>query len=259
MKIIHISDLHISTGINDRVQSILSHIYSKYFFGNDSDTHLLITGDVVDDGQDAQYSMAKKLLEPFTGRLLVCPGNHDYARLGNFYESDAIKRFGGLNSLAVHTLSNFNNYLDHDLPVIDLLGNVLFIGLNTNLNPHTFDFACGEVGTNQLHFLNETLTDPKYEDHWKIVYLHHKPLKLKWYNWPFFRLKDRAKFLSIVEPAADVVAFGHSESTSQQLIKLPGLLKDGTYFLNADNCVNDMGYFDITINDRISVEYCRAI
>lgn len=40
--------------------------------------YVILTGDIVDDGHEEQYKRAAEALAPFTGRIFISPGNHDY-------------------------------------------------------------------------------------------------------------------------------------------------------------------------------------
>ena len=93
MKIIQLSDLHI--GKSNNLEK--AHQVVDWILGN-QDLHgsstVIISGDLVDDGETWQFEKARELL----GRLhqadyfvLVTPGNHDYGPNGS-RESPASKR-----------------------------------------------------------------------------------------------------------------------------------------------------------------------
>jgi 3',5'-cyclic AMP phosphodiesterase CpdA len=93
IRLLHISDLHLH-GDPQRDQLVaeaLASIAERY-----ATHHLVVTGDIVDDGEATQLRSAYQLLSPFAGRLSLCPGNHDVGVLGNFYSADAARRFDRL-------------------------------------------------------------------------------------------------------------------------------------------------------------------
>jgi len=90
MKFIHLSDLHIHTYDNDNQDaiSLLRFVSEKY-----PDHRLIITGDIADDGKKEQFENAYKLLQPFKGKVLICPGNHDFGAVGSFYSYERAVHF----------------------------------------------------------------------------------------------------------------------------------------------------------------------
>jgi hypothetical protein len=124
-------------------------------------THnLIITGDIVDDGHPEQYEMASKALQPFTGRLFICPGNHDYGAAGSFYSLERAKRF---DEYLCIPLKQGGTFTRDRTPVVNVLSeagtSVMVIALNTNLaTEHPFDFACGAVGEEQLAAVDTILS-----------------------------------------------------------------------------------------------------
>ncbi len=86
IRIIHISDLHIGKGFilldadyENLRREFLQRVRAAFEdSGPDTAVFLVVTGDVVDDGAAAQHCDARKALGIFGGRILACPGNHDY-------------------------------------------------------------------------------------------------------------------------------------------------------------------------------------
>ena len=90
MKFIHLSDLHFHSKESDNLAAVKLLEFIRYAYP----THkLIITGDIVDDGHEEQYKWALEMLEPFTGRLFLCPGNHDFGVRGNLYSPERAERF----------------------------------------------------------------------------------------------------------------------------------------------------------------------
>ena len=53
---------------------------------------LVVLGDVTDDGRRARYEEAARLLRPWSGRLLLAPGNHDMGPQGILFQRNAARR-----------------------------------------------------------------------------------------------------------------------------------------------------------------------
>ncbi len=247
-KIIHISDLHFRAN-NDGRDELLAQGLAKL---NERcpEHNLIITGDITDDGSREQYELAYAHLSPFIGRLFLCPGNHDYGAMGNFYSRDRAARFDEFTE----SLQIYAYYFDSGGPVIKTVNdgerNINIVGLDTNLKTTTaFDFACGKVGDSQLeHLWNFFHTSIRRPDI-NIVYLHHHPfVNLN----PMMELVDRRKLMRIIYGRVNVLLFGHrhTEKTWQgergiQLINSAGAFEgDGVV---KEIVIKDPG--NIKIND----------
>ena len=183
MKGIHISDLHLHTHNEDNQKSIeLLKRIKKDYPGH----HLIITGDITDDGHKDQYENAIRLVNH---KAFICPGNHDYGIAGNFYDS--------------YREALFNEYLHFERSVI--CDGVLLIALDSNLKtPEPWDFAGGEIGVEQLRWLSATLTNAPPIP--RIVYMHHHPFM---HGHPFMELKDARGLMRILYNRVDLLLFGH--------------------------------------------------
>jgi 3',5'-cyclic AMP phosphodiesterase CpdA len=263
IRFVHISDLHIHARLpNTGAERLLEFIHNEY--ADDaarSHTYIILTGDLVDDGQDNQYDQACALLERFRGRLLVAPGNHDYGVLGNFFDQKAVARFDA--RLGPLTPSGYLAFGQKTLAKDELCDGqgtqVLAIGVNSCLmTPSPLDFACGEIGHAALEALQSTLADERYCNHRIVVYLHHKPLPLG-VEAPVMQLRDARAFLSLVEGRADVVAFGHSGDNSEAVHHkgaMQSRMKAKTFMLDANSSVEQKTYFEITCErDRMQVTW----
>jgi 3',5'-cyclic AMP phosphodiesterase CpdA len=80
-KILHLSDLHVGKSKSEsrnlkRIVKKVIESFSKFKLT------ILLTGDIVDDGQKKQYKEAKKILKPLFDNpnfnVWPVPGNHDY-------------------------------------------------------------------------------------------------------------------------------------------------------------------------------------
>jgi predicted MPP superfamily phosphohydrolase len=138
MKIIHISDLHFHRNKKDnkKVSKTLDFIKQNY-----SSHYLIVTGDIVDDGHETQYKRAFEALGPFTGRIFICPGNHDFGALGNLFSRERAERFDEKLSIPLQQGGTFTG---DNTPVVNTIvesnASVMLIALDTNLETdHPFD------------------------------------------------------------------------------------------------------------------------
>ena len=205
MKFIHLSDLHFHRHNDNNVEAlkVLENIKQKY-----KDHHLIITGDIVDDGHEKQFKRAFEALEEFTGRVFICPGNHDFGAAGNFYSRERAERFDKYLSIRLEQGGTFTG---DATPVVNVLEEndqqVMLIALDTNLETeHPFDFACGKVGKKQRKALNTILSDPTTTNMVKILFFHHHPYM---HGNPFMELQDGRKLMRTIYNRVDVVLFGH--------------------------------------------------
>lgn len=210
-KFIHLSDLHFhrSKQRNKAATKMLNFVKKEY------PTHyLIITGDIVDDGHEVQYTRALEALQPFTGRVFISPGNHDFGAVGNFYSHERAERFDEM--LAV-PLDQGGTFTRDNTPVVNVVEAdneiVMLIALDTNLEmEHPFDFACGEVGSSQLAALNTILTTPTASEMVKLLFFHHHPFM---HNNPFMELKDAYELMRSIYLRVDVLLFGHKHESRQ--------------------------------------------
>jgi 3',5'-cyclic AMP phosphodiesterase CpdA len=211
MKFIHLSDLHIHTHESDNtdVASMLSFISTSY-----ADHRLIVTGDISDDGAPAQLQNAYTLLQPFKGKVFICPGNHDFGAAGNFYSHERALRF---DRLLAEPLDQKGTFTGDATPVVNVLRDasppIMLIALDSNLETeHPFDFACGAIGASQLRALETILADPASAGMVKLLFLHHHPFVV---NDPFMELKDAPAFAKTVYGRLNVLLFGHKHEMKQ--------------------------------------------
>ncbi len=211
MKFLHLSDLHIHTHGQDNVDaaSLFSFVSKKY-----PDHELIITGDVADDGMIEQFENAYEMLEPFKGRIFVCPGNHDFGAAGNFYNYEKAVHFDELIATQVNQGGTFSG---QNTPVVNTLkeGNiqVMLIALDSNLETvQPFDFACGEIGEFQLRALDTILASASTSGMVKVLFFHHHPFM---HNNPFMELKDARELAKTVYNRVDLILFGHKHVMGQ--------------------------------------------
>jgi 3',5'-cyclic AMP phosphodiesterase CpdA len=204
-----LSDLHIHTDENNNedVISLFTGISEKF-----NDHTLIITGDITDDGTREQYQNALQLLKPFKDRVFVCPGNHDFGALGNFYSEERARRFDEYLSAQ---LGQGGTFKGDSTPVVNIVKDggvqIMLIALDSNLETENcFDFACGEIGESQLRSLDTILTS--CTNMVKVLFFHHHPFIV---NDPFMELEDAEKLARVVYGKADLVLFGHKHEMKQ--------------------------------------------
>lgn len=205
MKFIHVSDLHFhgAQKKNQEANAVLKTIKEKY-----PSHRLIVTGDITDDGHSLQFQNAFEALEPFEGNVFVAPGNHDFGAKGNFYSQERALRFDKMLS---DPLQQGGTFKGDSTPVVNVVeegdDRIMLIALDTNLETtHFFDFACGEVGNEQLSVLDSMLSDPSNAEMVKLLFFHHHPFI---HNHPFMELKDAKDLMRTIYCKVDILLFGH--------------------------------------------------
>jgi predicted phosphodiesterase len=250
MKIIHVSDLHFHKSDSKNINStaLLQKIQKD---APDLD-YLLVTGDVVDDGDKKQFKKAKAALEPFKEKLLLVPGNHDYGPFGNVYFPECAEYFDNRFLSGLEPGARFIK----KQPVVKLIEKdstkLLTVGLNSVLETGAlFDFARGAIEKAQSASLVEILSQPGFVNIPKLVYLHHRPLETKW----VLAMKDAEEFMKIVlKNKVSIVAFGHSGNNMEvdpasQTLNVSQESSGTTYLLDANGSVGQQKYYEIIVDN----------
>ena len=212
MKLLHLSDLHLhkDSADNQEAMEVLELIRQQERFQHHS---LVITGDITDDGHAKQYEHAFEALSPFSGRVYVAPGNHDFGAAGLFFDEERGRRFDEM--LAV-PLNQGGTFLGGNLPVVNVVKEddlrVMVIALDTNMETATpFDFSCGEVGKKQLEALPGILDNPATSGMVKVLMFHHHPFMK---DDPFMEMVDARQLAKAIYGKVDVMLFGHKHVSS---------------------------------------------
>ena len=239
MKFIHLSDLHIHTDDRDNmdVSSMLNFVSQTY-----PDHRLIVTGDIADDGTEEQFENAHALLKPFKGKIFICPGNHDFGAVGNFYSHERALCF---DDILAKRLNQGGTFKGDSTPVVNVLRDgstmIMLIALDSNLETlHAFDFACGEIGESQLSALNTILAKTPSAGMVKVLFFHHHPFIV---NDPFMELKDAKALASTIYGRIELVLFGHKHEM-KQWEKIWGT----KYILASDNSPGKQFAKEITID-----------
>ena len=214
---IQLSDLHIHKKKkleNINCEKIVNQIIKKYDGPKKDKPAVLITGDIVDDGEAKQYNSAVKLLRPLVENgftVLPVPGNHDYGPCGNIYTEKAQANFQKyiLSDLIEYNPAGETGTTMEDLfPMVTTIEDVVFVGLDSVVGKEdaAMHFASGEVGADQRRKLVEILMDPQIVLGKKIVvYFHHHPF----YHAVGLEMDDAKEVLRILANKADFICFGH--------------------------------------------------
>lgn len=206
MRIVHLSDLHIGKSKNKkRVARIFN------WLKNNRNKHraevVVITGDIVDDGELWQYQDAGGLIDELRKdfRVLCAPGNHDYGKDGFTEDRKSMNRFKRILTGDIE--------FPHLERVSDDLAVILLDSMEEEMG--TFDplGAQGSLGPDQIRNLDKMLCD-LHEDPLNpkvVVALHHHPF---FYN-HFLKLRDDVALKDVVgrrvdgRPRVDALLFGH--------------------------------------------------
>jgi DNA repair exonuclease SbcCD nuclease subunit len=209
MKVIHLSDLHLGWKDKKTNQSTIERFDRitknlTVLFKPARKHIIVITGDLVNNANKPNlYQIALTKINKLKNagfHVLVIPGNHDYGTgtSGNIKYVEKFKK-------------TFYNNTMIEYPKIDIIGNILFLGLDSTakeLHWYDFFFANGELGTDQLNRLEKILNNHKYDKYKKIVYLHHHPFHPR----PGHELKDSKKLKNIIKGKIDALLFGHNHN-----------------------------------------------
>jgi 3',5'-cyclic AMP phosphodiesterase CpdA len=206
VNIIHLSDLHIGKSNNlKKARSIVDWIVDN------QDLHqskiVVISGDLVDDGETWQFEEARDLIETLRGEdftVFAAPGNHDSGPDG-FMESPESKR-------------NFRDLISHvaEYPAVFIKSGQAFVLLDSmeaEMEKTEIWGAQGYLGLKQLQkldlLLDELGDNPAVEN--VIVILHHHPFDYLFYH----GLRDHADLKGVISrrpgkpPRVNVLLFGH--------------------------------------------------
>ena len=198
MKIFHVSDFHLKANRweneNETVRLKLYGIKRQLGPGD----LLVVTGDITDDGSETQYKHALELLLPFQGRVVLCPGNHDFGPLGCVHRRDAARRWANLCAkLGANRITSVGI---KGIP----LGRILSVDTCFRTGS-IVDFSQGEVGFWQrrtIRSFGKKMRDTRMTS---VVVMHHNPLYESW----FCRLQDAKKFFESTLGQVDYVLMGH--------------------------------------------------
>ena len=205
MNIIHLSDLHIGKSNNFEK----AHQVVDWIIGNQDlhQSHLVvISGDLVDDGETWQFEKARDLIGRLQGAsyiVLTAPGNHDSGPDG-FRENQKSKR-------------DFRELISQvaEYPTLFIKSGQAFVLLDSmeaEMEKQEIWGAQGYLGLKQLQkldlLLDELAENPAVEN--ILLILHHHPFDYLFYH----GLRDHADLKGIISrregqpPRVNVLLFG---------------------------------------------------
>jgi 3',5'-cyclic AMP phosphodiesterase CpdA len=209
LRIIHLSDLHIGKSNNlEKCTRIADWILEN------QETHrsgvVIISGDLVDDGQNWQFKQAKDFVERLLSNrysVLVAPGNHDYGPNGIRESTESQSDFRDL-------ISGIEEY-----PALFFLKGQAIILLDSMAEEmKTMEFwgAQGYLGAEQLAKLDRLLDDlagnPAIEN--VVLTMHHHPFDYLFYH----ALRDHVDLKGVISrridapPRVNALIFGHKHT-----------------------------------------------
>ena len=241
-KILHLTDTHVGKTKDEakNLKLIRDKIVENY---GDGEMVILVSGDLVDDGQKKQFAKARKIMDPLFSnpnfKVWTVPGNHDYGWNGTFNQARRFKYFKS---------AFYGPYENVCYPHIKTHNGHIFIGLNSlkaELGLTDRLLADGELGSKQLKNLNGVLNQLDGRDKNKkvIVHLHHHPFIFpediddpigNIYEVLAHQLKDGPALMHILSGRVDVIVFGHdheqldfSNTKISRQYKIPHILSGG--------------------------------
>ena len=206
MNIIHLSDLHIGKSNNlEKSTIIVDWILENKEIHRSS--LVIISGDLVDDGEKWQFLQAKELVDRLRDEeyiVLVAPGNHDYGPDG-FRESRQSRVDFKELITGVETYPHVYSEGEQAYIILDSMAEefstVELWGAQGNL---------GIAQLNKLDFILDELADNPVIER-ILVILHHHPFDYLFYH----GLRDHANLKGVISrrvgfsPRVNVVLFGH--------------------------------------------------
>lgn len=186
-----VADLHCKANPDDN--ALVEVRLAAILEGSDPGDWLAVLGDVTNSGTSEQYAEALRILTPWAGRLLLCPGNHDAGPLGLLYSVAARRRFSALRKAL-------------RCPPSVRIGHRLCVALDScryTLWPG--DLARGRLGGGELARAAQAIKDARKAGLLPTMLLHHDP----YCEDPTLALDDAGDLLGLASGAADL-AWGHT-------------------------------------------------
>jgi 3',5'-cyclic AMP phosphodiesterase CpdA len=171
--------------------------------------HIAVTGDLVNLGLPEEFLRAAEWLHHLgpPSRVTAIPGNHDaYVRLhpkaGTHHWRPYMESNAAGEKLFPTPPERF--------PFVRRFGDVALIALSSAIPTMPF-IAAGKVGSPQREFLAAALSDLARQDLFRVVLIHHPPLRAQagWHR----GLRDAGKITKILrDHGAELVLHGHNHA-----------------------------------------------
>lgn len=202
MKLIHLSDLHVSRRSDAEyraLRQLVLHIIEHH-----PGAVVCITGDLVNDGTPGEFDAIAGILSPLVTHcelVMTCPGNHD------------VKYMGTLGTVNDGPYRAFRAKLSRaytGFPYVQKIDGVQLIALDsTRESGDSLDLARGKIGYAQRISLAKYLSrDP--DAHTRVVMLHHHPFDTGF----GLQLHDADEILATLAARCDLLLFGHKHRSA---------------------------------------------
>jgi len=225
LHILHVSDLHIGKTTDEQHKLITIVDGTKDKWGKDNNKPLvLITGDITNDATEAQFKLARTLLDPLYAsgfQLLLVPGNHDYGPGGTYVVRSNFELFRTAFS------EFFPEGKETTYPLKREINGHVLLGLDSMqghakgpenlLDKFWADGDLGHAQTAEMVTILESWKGRNRQKQKVIVYLHHHPFpypdEKKW--WKIFgervghALDHDGKFMRTISDRVDLLLSGH--------------------------------------------------
>ncbi|MCJ7734047.1 MAG: metallophosphoesterase, partial [Anaerolineales bacterium] len=206
VRFVHLSDLHIGKSNNLEKTNLLVDWILKNKKIHQSGI-VLITGDLVDDGETWQFYHGKEVIERLRNngyKVLVIPGNHDYGQNGIresiHSQTDFIELISGIREYPAVFMQDGQAILLLD-SMAGEIGTLEFWGAQGYL---------GEEQLQKLDLLLDELAENEAVEN-VVLALHHHPFDYLFYH----GLRDNADLKGVISrslygpPRVNVLLFGH--------------------------------------------------
>ncbi|HSD91534.1 MAG TPA: metallophosphoesterase [Methyloceanibacter sp.] len=233
----HLSDIHLSPLPRPRRRDLMSkrmlgyvnwHRGRKYVHRREildlitrdiveqAPDHIAVTGDLVNLGLPEEFLRAAEWLHHLgpPSKVTAIPGNHDaYVRLHPRAGTHHWRPYMEANRAGEALFATPEEHF----PFVRRFGDVALVALSSAIPTMPF-IAAGKVGSPQRELLGEALDALKAEGLFRVVLIHHPPLRVQagWHR----GLRDAGKFKKILQRhGAELVLHGHNHA--QTVLELP--------------------------------------
>lgn len=192
----HVTDTHLGRCGGRGEEALAAAVAGMLAPGHEFDL-LLLTGDL------GQLALLRKLLEPIRGRVIVCPGNHDYSEPGLLegitFSPEAEREFlafcGWVGSPRPGTM------------FCPAGTDLLFVGLDScRKSPFAGDLARGRLGNRQFDRLAGAKEAAAAHHLRLVILIHHDSTDRD----PTMTLEDGDRFLAEAYGSAWLIVCGHT-------------------------------------------------
>lgn len=201
MKIVHLSDLHVSS--RDSIEYLALDMIVHHVIQHHADAVVCITGDFVNDGRRAEFLAVEPLIRLLVERcahVILLPGNHD------------VEFMGSAGRVERRPFEEFRQRLTQTgvgYPHASGLDGVQLIALDSTAEASgVSDLARGRIGYAQRMRLARLLEAGT--PHTRVVMLHHHPLD----RGLGLELTDADELLATLAGRCDLLLFGHKHQSA---------------------------------------------